>query len=177
MSSFDAHSSPFDTKERLEKRFKDREDEYFTYEQFYVLIGTFNVNNRTAPAAVLLDEWIYRQIENSRRFPDIIAVGFQEIDTSGGAYIYDDRKKEDEWDQIIRRTIQSSYKSKDEKSRFQLLNRVRLMGKKIDEFSFFLFIYFNRNFTLCLRSCKTYAQMYIDFSCFRSNGFYGYCRK
>lgn len=142
MSSFDVHSSPIDTKERLEKRFKDREDEYFTYEKFYVLIGTFNVNNRTAPAAVLLDEWIYRQIENSRRFPDIIAVGFQEIDTSGGAYIYDDRKKEDEWDQIIRRTIQSSYKSKDEKNRYQLLNRVRLMGKNIDRLKILSMFFF-----------------------------------
>ena len=135
MSSVDVPSPSSDTKERLEKRFKDREDEYFTYEPFYVLIGTFNVNNRTAPTNVLLDEWIHRQIENSRRFPDIIAVGFQEIDTSSGAYIYDDRKKENEWDQIILRTIQYSYKSKDEKNRFQLLNRVRLMGKSTVNFS------------------------------------------
>ena len=132
MSSFYANQ-PVDTNKRLEKRFKDREDEYITYRQFHILVGTFNVNNRQAPNNQLLEEWLHRQIDQSDRnvntSPDIVAVGFQEIDTGGGAYFIDDKKKEDEWEHVVRKTIQSSYHSKDEKNKFQLLDRVRLMGK------------------------------------------------
>ena len=44
-----------------------------------------------------LEEWLYRVTDDDHHkqqiLPDIIAVGFQEIDTSSGAYIYDDKKK------------------------------------------------------------------------------------
>jgi hypothetical protein len=123
----------YEATQRLEKRLKEREDEYITYKQFHILVGTFNVNNRQPPSNTLLEEWLYYSTNNEENkkdiFPDIIAVGFQEIDTSSGAYIIDDRKKEDEWDQIVRKTIKNCYKSKDENKKFQLLNRVRLMGK------------------------------------------------
>ncbi|CAF3023256.1 unnamed protein product [Rotaria sp. Silwood2] len=120
---------------RLEIRLKEREDEYTCYKQFNVLVGTFNVNNRQVPPNILLEEWLYQVTDNNNKsnqicIPDIIAVGFQEIDTSGGAYIYDDKKKEDEWEQIVRKTIKSCYeKNNEENVKFELLNRVRLMGK------------------------------------------------
>ncbi|CAF1229400.1 unnamed protein product [Rotaria sordida] len=119
---------------RLEIRLKEREDEYICYKQFYILVGTFNVNNRQAPANILLKEWFYKVTYNNEEnkqmyIPDIIAVGFQEIDTSGGAYIYDDKRKEDEWEYMIRKTIKSCYeKNNEENIKFKLLNRVRLMG-------------------------------------------------
>lgn len=117
---------------RLEIRLKEREDEYTSYKQFYVLVGTFNVNNRQAPPNILLQQWL-QQVTNpegtkEEHIPDIIAVGFQEIDTSGGAYIYDDKKKEDDWEQTVKKTITACYEHK-EKVQFELLNRVRLMGK------------------------------------------------
>ncbi|CAF3217426.1 unnamed protein product [Rotaria sp. Silwood2] len=118
---------------RLEIRLKEREDEYTCYKQFNVLVGTFNVNNRQVPPNILLEEWLYQVADNNNKsnqicIPDIIAVGFQEIDTSGGAYIYDDKKKEDEWEQIVRKTIKSCYeKNNEENVKFELLNRVRLM--------------------------------------------------
>ncbi|CAF1423415.1 unnamed protein product [Adineta steineri] len=122
----------YEATKRLEKRLKDREDEYVTYKQFHILVGTFNVNNRQPPSDTLLEEWLYRVTNNDDRkqqiLPDIIAVGFQEIDTSGGAYIYDDRKREDEWERIVRKTIKACYKPKDDSHKFQLLNRIRLMG-------------------------------------------------
>jgi hypothetical protein len=117
---------------RLEIRLKEREDEYISYKQFYILVGTFNVNNRQAPANILLEQWLYQVTNNEENkeqyIPDIIAVGFQEIDTSSGAYIYDDKKKEDEWEQLMKKTITACYETK-EKIQFDLLNRVRLMGK------------------------------------------------
>jgi hypothetical protein len=121
---------------RLETRLREREDEYISYKQFTILIGTFNVNNRTAPNNILLEDW-FEQVsrqdkQQDRIIPDLIAVGFQEIDTSSGAYIYDDKRKEDEWEQIVKKTIQICYDStnKNDDRQFELLNRVRLMGKK-----------------------------------------------
>jgi len=116
---------------RLEIRLKEREDEYTYYKQFYILVGTFNVNNRPAPPNILLEQWLYQVTNNEENkqnyIPDIIAVGFQEIDTSGGAYLYDDKRKEDEWEHVVRKTIESCYDK--EKIQFELLNSVRLMGK------------------------------------------------
>jgi hypothetical protein len=120
---------------RLEICLKEREDEYIYYKQFYILVGTFNVNNRPAPTNILLEQWLSQVTNNEEKkeiyFPDIIAVGFQEIDTSSGAYIYDDRKKEDEWENLVRKTITACYeRNNQEKVQYELLNRVRLMGKK-----------------------------------------------
>jgi hypothetical protein len=121
------------TTKRLDKRLQEREDEYITYKQVPVIVGTFNVNNRQPPSNSLLQDWLYHATKSDDNekdiLPDIIAVGFQEIDTSSGAYIHDDKKKEDEWEYIIRKTIKNFYKSKDEDHKFDLLNRVRLMGK------------------------------------------------
>ena len=120
------------TSNRLEIRLKEREDEYTCYKQFYILAGTFNVNNRQAPVIISLDEWLSQvtddENDKQKYIPDIIAVGFQEIDTSGGAYLYDDKKKEDDWEALVRKTIKSCYEKNDE-VKFELLNRVRLMGK------------------------------------------------
>lgn len=117
---------------RLEKRLKDREDEYTTYKPFPILVGTFNVNNRQPPSNTLLEDWLYSVTKSNDgkiiTVPDIIAIGFQEIDTSSGAYIYDDKKKEDEWEFIVRKTIKTAFKCKDEDHKYQLLNRIRLMG-------------------------------------------------
>jgi hypothetical protein len=123
----------FEATKLLEKRLKDREDEFTTYKQFHILVGTFNVNNRQPSPNTLLEEWLSRVTNNDDHKqhirPDIIAVGFQEIDTSSGAYIHDDRKKEDEWEQTVRKTIKACYKLKGDHHQFQLLNRVRLMGE------------------------------------------------
>ncbi|CAF5102660.1 unnamed protein product, partial [Rotaria magnacalcarata] len=118
---------------RLELRLKEREDEYTRYEQFYVLVGTFNVNNKSTPPNILLEQWFSQATENreseKNKIPDIIAVGFQEIDTSGGAYIYDDKKKEDDWERIVRKTIAACYEENNtENIQFTLLNRIKLVG-------------------------------------------------
>jgi hypothetical protein len=132
---------------RLEIRLKEREDEYTCYKQFHILVGTFNVNNRQAPVTISLDQWLSQVTEdedNKQKYiPDIIAVGFQEIDTSGGAYLYDDKKKEDDWEQLVRRTIKSCYEKNDEENiKFELLNSVRLMGKNdLFVFRFLLFCF------------------------------------
>ena len=122
----------YEASKRLERRLKDREDEYTTYKQFPLLVGTFNVNNRQPPSNTLLEDWFANvtKTENGKQTmtPDIIAIGFQEIDTSSGAYIYDDKKKEDEWELILRKTIKTCFKSKGDDHKFQLLNRIRLMG-------------------------------------------------
>lgn len=173
-----------DAKKRLDKRLTEREDEYTKYKQFHILVGTFNVNNRQPPGQTLLEEWFYSVTNNQEThhviLPDIIAVGFQEIDTSSGAYIFDDRKKEDEWEVIVRKTIKNCYKSKDDNHKFELLDRVRLMGtlkmkylsKKRKSF------YFSSRYSIiCVCTCCTQVKMYIYLPFISSNWFYGNCRE
>ncbi|CAF0762728.1 unnamed protein product [Didymodactylos carnosus] len=57
--------------------------------------------------------------DDPSQMPDIIAVGFQEIDTI----------KEDEWEYLIRKQIQKCLKQSDDK--YELLNRVRLVTMKL----------------------------------------------
>lgn len=120
--------STININKRLEHRLREHEDEYLTYKQFPIFVGTFNVNNRQPATTTFLTEWLFCG-EEKNIVPEIIAVGFQEIDTSGGAYIYDDRKKEDEWETIVRGTILKCYPAKTEDQQYKLLSRVRLMGK------------------------------------------------
>ncbi|CAF1639234.1 unnamed protein product, partial [Adineta ricciae] len=125
---------------RVEIGLKEREDEYTQYKQYHVLVGTFNVNNRQAPPNVLLKQWFSQLTDKDEMYvPDIIAVGFQEIDTSGGAYIYDDKRKENEWQDLVNRTIQACYGNNTKaKVEFFLLKHVRLMG-------ILLFVYVRSN--------------------------------
>jgi hypothetical protein len=163
MSSSSNHTKFYEATKRLEKRLQEREDEYIIYKQFHILVGTFNVNNRQPPSNTLLEDWLYhvtKTDDNKKEtFPHIIAVGFQEIDTSSGAYIYDDRKKEDEWEQIVRKTIKNCYKAKDEKHKFDLLNRIRLMGKLENQILDFNISYSFRYSIIRLCTCSTNAKV------------------
>ena len=123
----------YEATKRLEKRLKEREDEYMIYKPYHVVVGTFNVNNRQPPAHILLQEWLHSVTKSNglseEILPDIVAVGFQEIDTSGGAYIFDDKRKENEWQDLVNRTIQACYGNNTKaKAEFFLLKHIRLMG-------------------------------------------------
>lgn len=133
----------FNSSTRLQLRLRERENEYISYKQFPILIGTFNVNNRSAPPNVLLDDWFDRvcfdENSSSKTVPDIIAVGFQEIDTSGGAYLYDDKRKETEWEQVVTETIKSYFSSTSkENNKFELIQKTRLVGKRKTKSTMFL---------------------------------------
>ena len=69
-----------------------------------ICVGTFNVNGVTPPddipTIIGLKKWIRAELD-----PDLIVLGFQEVDTSSGAYLYYSPAKEEAWTRAITQAL------------------------------------------------------------------------
>lgn len=64
-----------------------------------VRVGTWNVNGKACTES--LTDWL-GGVQNSA---DVLALGFQELDTSTEAYLYYDQAKEDYWSTLIEKAL------------------------------------------------------------------------
>ncbi|CAG5106950.1 Similar to OCRL: Inositol polyphosphate 5-phosphatase OCRL (Homo sapiens) [Cotesia congregata] len=93
-----------------------KEDDYTYTETLRIFIGTWNVNGQS-PNDVALDEWL----SNDQVPPDIYAIGFQELDLSKEAFLFNDTPREEEWRQIVTKSLHS-------KGVYKQIAIVRLVG-------------------------------------------------
>lgn len=60
-----------------------------------IFVGTWNVNGQ--PASVSLSDWLTSLGSENSEIPDIYAIGFQELDLSKEAFLFNETPREGEW--------------------------------------------------------------------------------
>lgn len=76
-----------------------REGAFTDLRSLRVFLGTYNVNGQ-APTSGLAD-WLAIDAEP----PDVVAVGFQELDLSKEAFLFNETPREDEWQRAVMRAL------------------------------------------------------------------------
>ena len=79
---------------------KRREKDYTFPHNFRVFVGTWNVNGQTASEG--LGPWL--NVDDIKA--DIYAIGFQELDLSKEAFLFNDSAREEEWNKAIEKALQ-----------------------------------------------------------------------
>ncbi|KAK9887346.1 hypothetical protein WA026_022016 [Henosepilachna vigintioctopunctata] len=79
----------------LKYQLKLKEPEFTQYQEFTIFTGTWNVNGQLP--SISLKPWLSCDTEP----PDLYAVGFQEIDLSKEAFLFNDTPREAEWEKMV----------------------------------------------------------------------------
>lgn len=102
----------------LKYQLKLREPEFTQKQEFTIFVGTWNVNGQ--PPTVSLRPWL--SCDESP--PDLYAVGFQEIDLSKEAFIFNDTPREVEWQKFVTDGLHP-------KAKYRLVALARLVGMQL----------------------------------------------
>eukprot|EP01137_Pigoraptor_chileana_P032379 Opistho-2@21651 len=84
--------------EWIEKELKNRAAEFTQPKTVSVFCGTWNVNGQVPKED--LSPWF-----TCESLPDIIAIGFQELDLSAEAFVFNDSGREEKWTKVIEGSI------------------------------------------------------------------------
>ena len=93
-----------------------KEDDYTYTETFRIFVGTWNVNGQPSNG-ITVEEWLSCDEEP----PDLYAIGFQELDLSKEAFLFNDTPREEEWRQVVKKSLHP-------KGNYQQVAIVRLVG-------------------------------------------------
>uniref|UniRef100_A0A1B6EGW5 Rho-GAP domain-containing protein n=1 Tax=Clastoptera arizonana TaxID=38151 RepID=A0A1B6EGW5_9HEMI len=93
-----------------------KEDDYTYSQVLRVYIATWNVNGQP-PSTTSISEWLANDVEP----PDIYAIGFQELDLSKEAFLFNETPREDEWRSAVLSSLHP-------KATYRKVALVRLIG-------------------------------------------------
>ncbi|XP_019773180.1 inositol polyphosphate 5-phosphatase OCRL isoform X1 [Dendroctonus ponderosae] len=102
----------------LRYQLKLRDSEFTQKQEFTIFVGTWNVNGQ--PCSASLRSWLSYD-ENP---PDVYAIGFQEIDLSKEAFIFNDTPREAEWQKLVMDGLHPNAK-------YRLVALARLVGMQL----------------------------------------------
>ncbi|PSN44843.1 Inositol polyphosphate 5-phosphatase OCRL-1 [Blattella germanica] len=109
-------ATPIAARESVIKYQMAMKEQHYTYTQVLrVYVGTWNVNGQ--PPTVNLSDWLAQDPEP----PDIYAIGFQELDLSKEAFLFNDTPREEEWQEAVLNGLHK-------KARYHKVALVRLVG-------------------------------------------------
>jgi hypothetical protein len=83
-----------------------RAPEYTSTESIHIQVGTFNLNGKTRGLEEDLSPWLCPPVDASQRFPEIVAIGFQEIvELSPQTVMNEDPFRRNQWAAAVRNTL------------------------------------------------------------------------
>ncbi|KAH9511630.1 hypothetical protein DERF_010077 [Dermatophagoides farinae] len=111
-------NSDFNRELQIQTATEERRNEYVRYVNYTLFIGTWNVNGQ-----IMLNTDVMRThfLSIDANAPDFYAIGFQELDLSKEAFLFNDNKKEDYWLQICEQSLHPE-------RQYFLLKKIRLIG-------------------------------------------------
>ncbi|KAI4496546.1 hypothetical protein M0804_000356 [Polistes exclamans] len=77
-----------------------KEDDYTYSKTFRIFVGTWNVNGQP-PNGIKLEEWL----SSDQEPPDVYAIGFQELDLSKEAFLFNDTPRGEEWRIVVTKSL------------------------------------------------------------------------
>ncbi|KAL1117910.1 hypothetical protein AAG570_004223 [Ranatra chinensis] len=98
-----------------------KEDDYTYTQSLRVFVGTWNVNGQ--PPTVSLSDWLACDVEP----PDIYGIGFQELDLSKEAFLFNDTPREEEWMFAVCNALHTAVE-------YKRLATIRLVGMMLSVF-------------------------------------------
>ncbi len=94
-----------------------KEEQYTSLRTFTVFVGTWNVNGQS-PGGERVSRWLADEMEEP---PDVYAVGFQELDLSKEAFVFNESAREDEWRDAVTAALHPA-------AEYKQVRLVRLVG-------------------------------------------------
>lgn len=100
-------------------RTEEREAEYTRYERYRIFVGTWNVNGQlTTEERQMREAFLAVDAEHP---PDFYAIGFQELDLSKEAYLFDNYTREQFWLKLVAKCLHP-------RASYEMIRSDRLIG-------------------------------------------------
>ncbi|KAK8219056.1 SacI homology domain-containing protein [Phyllosticta capitalensis] len=111
-----------------------RAGEFSSERPIHIWVGTFNLNGKTDGLSQDLSSWVCPDVDPSQQFPEIVAVGFQEIvELSPQQIMSTDPVRRQEWESAVKRALNENAQAHDQEE-YVALRGGQLVGASLSVF-------------------------------------------